>query len=134
MSVSPLPEFKGSAIPFIGGVHRAYGVRAVDGDTIDVIVDCGFEQYRTERVRVLGVNTPELHDPDSAVRLRAVAAKQFTASLIEGTVFVVITTKTSDAYDKYGRYLASVIFLFPTGPTLTERLIAAGHGVPYPSP
>lgn len=129
MSTSRLPQFNGSTVAFIGGVYRAYGIRAVDGDTIDVVVDCGFEQYRTERVRVLGVNTPELHDPDSAVRLRAVAAKEFTASLIEGTVFTVITTKSTAAYDKYGRYLASVIF--PLGPTLTERLIAAGHGVAF---
>lgn len=131
MSVSSLPQFGKSSVSFIGGVYRAFGVRAVDGDTIDVIVDVGFEDYRTERVRVAGVNTPEMHDPDPAIRLRAEQAKAFTASAIEGNIFIVRTWKITDPREKYGRYLADVIFPGAPGDTLTQRLITAGLGVAY---
>lgn len=131
MSTSPLPQFADSPLAFIGGVYRAAGVRAVDGDTIDVIVDVGFEDYRTERVRVGGVNTPELHATDPAVRAAAVAARSFTAAQIEGKIFIVKTWKITDSREKFGRYLADVIFPGAAGDTLTARLLAAGHGVAY---
>lgn len=46
------------AVPAIWA-YRAKVERVIDGDTLDVTVDAGFANYRTERLRLLGVNTPE---------------------------------------------------------------------------
>src|SRR5436190_17061357 len=92
MTVAPL-EFRNAAVPFVGGHYRAYGLRCIDGDTLEVLIDCGLSIYRTETVRVAGVNTPELHARDAEDRIRAVEARAFTASLTEGKVFRVQTYK-----------------------------------------
>ena len=120
-------EFQASTIPFTGGVYRAAGLRAVDGDTVDVLIDLGLNTYRTERVRLAGVNTPELHASDPAVRASAQQALAFTAQHVEGQVFTVQTYKSGD--EKYGRYLCKV--LFSDGTYLADLLIAAGLGVPF---
>lgn len=127
MSDAPI-EFQHSLLPFQGGLYRAYGLRAIDGDTIDILVDLGLSCYRTETVRVAGVNTPELHASDPVVRGQAQAAKAFTAKLIEGRVFIVRTYRPAQETEKYGRYLAEVQL---PGGTLASQLIAAGLGVPF---
>lgn len=127
MSDAPL-EFRQSPIPFVGGLYRAYGLRAIDGDTVAIVVDMGLSIYRTETVRVAGVNTPELHARDVGERDRAIHARAFTAALIEGKVFRVQTYKPPRETEKYGRYLADV--LLPGG-SLAALLIAEGLGVPY---
>lgn len=120
-------EFQSTTVPFTGGVYRAAGLRAIDGDTVDVLIDLGLNAYRTERVRVAGVNTPELHASDPTVRAQALAAQQFTAQHVEGQVFTVQTYKAGE--EKYGRYLADI--RFPDGSSLAALLIAAGLGVAF---
>ncbi len=120
-------EFQHSDVPFTGGLYRAYGLRAIDGDTCDIVVDVGLDVYRTERVRVHGVNAPELHAIDGAMRAKALQAKAFTAHLVEGQTFTVRTYKSGD--EKFGRYLADV--LFPDGTSLATLLIANGLGVAF---
>lgn len=51
-----------SAVPTIWA-YRARPARVIDGDTIDVTVDAGFANFRTERLRLLGVNAPEKRGP-----------------------------------------------------------------------
>lgn len=127
MSITPPREFQGAGVPFTGGLYRAYGLRVVDGDTIDIIIDLGLDVYRTERVRVAGVDTPELRASDPAVRAKAIEAKAFTAAHTEGRLFTVRTYKSGD--EKYGRYLADV--LLPDGMSLAALLIATELGVSY---
>ena len=103
--------------------------RVVDGDTVDISLDLGFETYRKLRVRLNGINTPELHDPDKDVRAKAVAAMTFLAdALPRGLEVRVVTIK--DRTEKYGRYLADI---FQTGQTVTvqSKLITAGLAVEY---
>ena len=128
MSDAPI-EFRNATVAFPGGLYRAYGLRAVDGDTIAVVVDMGLSIYREETVRVAGVNTPELHASDPVIRAQAIAAKAFTAGKIEGQTFTLRTYKPPRETEKYGRYLADVEF--PDGTSLAALLIAAGLGVPY---
>ena len=127
MSDTPL-EFRGASVPFPGGLYRAYGLRAVDGDTITVVIDLGLAIYRTETIRVAGVNTPELHARDAGERAQATLAREFVAQRTEGQVFRVQTYKPPRETEKYGRYLADV--LLDTG-SLAALLIAEGLGVPY---
>lgn len=116
----------------------AFCTNVVDGDTIDVQIDAGFHATRTERLRLLGVNTPELHDADPIKRGAANDAKVFTTqTLLDWSVqdivkyTLVIETSKSDAF---GRYLARVwrrTEAGVVGADLSSLIIAAGHGVPF---
>jgi micrococcal nuclease len=83
-------------------VLRGVGIRAVDGDTLVVRLDGG----RQERVRVIGVDTPEDVDPRRPVQCYSRRAAAFTARTVEGRR--VSLTVGREARDRYGRLLAYV--------------------------
>lgn len=110
-------------------------VRIVDGDTFDAYVDQGMRNYRTERIRLLGINTPELHAKDPIVREAAKEAKQ-AASIWFGEALafnpnnkwpLLIETEKDDAF---GRYLG-IITRNSDGEVLNAYLLANGFAVPY---
>jgi len=113
--------------------YRAACTNVVDGDTYDLVIDTGFRTERTERVRLLGVNAPEMHG-DAAEAGHA--AREFADQWFEAAVklagagwkwpLIVTTTKTDD----FGRYLAEIVRA-GDGASLAEALLAAGHAVPY---
>ena len=96
--------------------------RVVDGDTYDIDIDLGLSVWvRNERVRLYGVDTPEIYGvkKGSEEYLRGKASSDFAKSLIrKGTLAVVETIK--DSKGKYGRYLAVLYIRVP------EELLA-GH-------
>lgn len=109
--------------------YRAQLVRVVDGDTIDVTVDAGFANYRTERLRLLGVNAPEMRGPS---RPAALAAAGYVTSWLGAVPFdddwpLVIETHKGDAF---GRYLARV-WRTTDGRCLNDDLLASGHAVRF---
>jgi micrococcal nuclease len=96
--------------------YRARPVRAIDGDTIEVVVDLGFGLTMGAgswpfRIRVLGVNCPEMHSKDEALRAKAVEAKAFTAKWLADAAArtdewpIRIATEKGDSF---GRWLATV--------------------------
>jgi micrococcal nuclease len=93
--------------------------RAVDGDTI-VLAD-------KERVRLIGVDTPELHHPRKPVQYFAVEAYRFTQSVAEGKK--VRLEYDWQRRDRYGRLLAYVYL--PDGTFLNAELIRQGFGHAY---
>ena len=107
--------------------YRARALNVVDGDTVDLFIDLGFRMTSTQRVRLLGVNTPELHSPDLSVRERAVAAKQFLMSmlLIGGDWPLIVQTAKSDSF---GRWLADI---WVAGTHVNNALLEKGHAVPF---
>lgn len=121
------------SMPVQQWVFRARVVRVVDGDTLDLEIDCGMHARRVERLRVLHVDAPETR----GVRDRApgLAAKQFVTdwcAVASGAVtnagfpLVIQTLKT----DSFGRYLAD-IWREIDGANLSDDLLAAGMAVPY---
>ena len=94
-------------------------VRVVDGDTI--VLDGG------ERVRLIGVDTPELHHPLKPVQTFAQEAKDRTVALAEGRR--VGLEYDWQRQDRYGRTLAFVFL--PDGSLLNLRLIEEGYGFAY---
>ncbi len=93
-SAAPKHEMPGAVAP------NATLVKVVDGDTIDVTVD-GTE----ERVRLIGIDTPETKKPDTPVECFGPEASAFTTSLLpEGTPLNL--ERDVEARDKYGRLLA----------------------------
>jgi len=97
-----------SDIAFIPPLLRARVLRVIDGDTIDVEIDCGFRTVRTERLRLLGVNAPELRAREPAEREAAQLAKAHLMQRLPATPgrwSVLIRTSKADAF---GRYLADI--------------------------
>ena len=106
--------------------YRARCLRVIDGDTIKLYVDKGFDNYMILRVRLLGVNCPEIGTPGYK------EAKAFTYDWMESSKTInsddwtlTIETKRLDAF---GRYLARVRSI-KHGSDLSEDLITKNHGV-----
>jgi micrococcal nuclease len=80
-------------------------VKIVDGDTIDVIIDIGFNILRRERIRLSRIDTPESNSKDEREKLLAFEAKEYLSIwLINQNTLKIKTTKD----DKYGRYLGEI--------------------------
>jgi micrococcal nuclease len=107
-------------------------IRVVDGDTVDVDIDLGFGIcLKDERVRIMGIDTPESRTSDRVEKLFGIAAKNRLKELLEKDA-KLITTEDKDGEDmkgKFGRILGD--FRAADGKLVTEIMIAEGHCVPY---
>jgi len=104
-------------------------VRVVDGDSVDVRVD-----GKVERIRVIGLDTPETVDPRKAVQCFGREASAHAKELLPlGTVVTLESDPTQDTRDRYGRMLAFILFEAEPGITanFTESMIAGGYGHHY---
>lgn len=92
------------------GTLRAFGVRAIDGDTIVAMVDVGFSTYMLMHLRIAGVNTPEIVGTTGEERERALNAQRFTESMTVGEALLVRTylTRTGEPQMTFQRYVADV--------------------------
>lgn len=112
--------------------YDVHVVRVVDGDTVDVDIDLGFKiQLKDERVRIMGIDTPESRTSDRVEKLFGIAAKNRLYSLLEKDA-KLITTEDKDGEDmkgKFGRILGD--FRAADGRLVTEIMIEEGHCVPY---
>ena len=107
-------------------------LKAVDGDTVDVDIDLGFNIWlRDERVRIMGIDTPESRTSDKVEKVFGRAAKARLKELLtEGGVLVTTEEKNGeDMRGKFGRILGD--FKTPDGKLVTEVMIEEGHCVPY---
>lgn len=110
--------------------YRCQVTRVVDGDTLDVLVDVGFHGRRIERLRILGVNAPEVH---GETKPAGDAATTFTAAWVKaGQVvggewpFTVETAKS----DSFGRYLGTLRYA-GSDESLADALLTAHQAVRY---
>lgn len=94
--------------------------RVVDGDTLDLELDLGFRVRTVQRVRLIGIDTPEIASKDAGDRERAKAAREFVAAWIGRQENQIRAETTRD--DKYGRMLAE---LHGDSSTLTGDLLEA---------
>lgn len=77
----------------------------VDGDTIDVDIDLGFDISFSSRVRLAGIDTPESRTSDKAEKVLGLESKEYLKSKIRDAKSVVIKTEKMDSSEKYGRIL-----------------------------
>ena len=107
-------------------------IKVVDGDTVDVDIDLGFGIcLKDERVRVMGIDTPESRTRDKVEDLFGEASKARVKELmVDGGKLITTENKHGeDMKGKFGRILGD--FLLPSGKTLTDTLIEEGHAVAY---
>ncbi len=100
-------------------------IHVVDGDTLHVCLDLGFDTYRNCTVRLLGINTPEMSTPEGPVAKR-VTEDWLVAQAPVGTVdthMIPVKVRTiKDKKEKYGRYLAVI---WPYDNTHTAESVSA---------
>lgn len=101
--------------------YSARVIRVVDGDTVHLEVDLGFDVKRSDSFRFYGINAPEMKTPEGKV------AKAYLETLIKPGDEVVLRTR-KDKREKYGRYLAQ---LAVAGIDVNANMIESGHAVAY---
>ena len=108
--------------------------RVVDGDTIDVTIDLGFDLYKKERVRVAGVDTPEKRTRDKEEKVLGIDAtnwlKERLEAAIKGDDELTIRTELVGGVGKYGRLLGW-LYIGDTETTLNELMISEGCAWSY---
>jgi len=106
--------------------------RVVDGDTVDVDIDLGFGMWmHDERIRIMGIDTPESRTSDKVEKIFGKAAKARLQELLGETAILKtqISKKGEDMRGKFGRVLGD--FVAADGRLVTEIMIEEGHCVPY---
>ena len=111
--------------------YRAKVVRVIDGDTVDVDIDLGFGIWqKNERVRIMGIDTPESRTRNKIEKKFGLAAKAKLKSLLgpNPVLQTTISKKGEDMKGKFGRVLGDFII---DGKQVTEIMCKTGHAVPY---
>ena len=102
----------------------------VDGDTIDVEIDLGFDISFSSRVRLAGIDTPESRTTNKAEKVLGLEAKEYVKSKIKDAQVVVIKTEKMDSSEKYGRILGW-LFLDGSKVSVNEQMILDGYAWGY---
>lgn len=104
--------------------------KIVDGDTIDVDIDLGFNISFSQRVRLAGIDTPESRTKDAREKALGLEVKNKVKVSMESAKKVVIKTELPDSTEKYGRILGWV-YLDGATKSLNEQLIEEGYAWGY---
>jgi endonuclease YncB( thermonuclease family) len=111
--------------------YKAYLERVIDGDTLLVTIDLGFSLIKEQRLRLRGIDAPELGEPGGS------ASKRFVESELKNTQFIIIKTYGTDLYD---RFLVDIFYLpgeedsnrvIHEGKFLNNELLNEGLAIPF---
>jgi micrococcal nuclease len=115
-------------------IYKAELIRVVDGDTVDLVIDLGFDTFRHERFRLYGIDAPEMN-----TQAGKVAKKWLWDALqpLEAIYVQTIQLSTKAKRDKYGRFLAVLYGELPTlvplarepihPSSINARMVIEGH-------
>ena len=108
--------------------------KVLDGDTIDVIIDLGFDLAKTERVRIAGVDTPEKRTRNLEEKALGIDATEWLKDKLEGAIDgdddLVIRTELDGGVGKYGRLLGW-LYIGDATVSLNEKMIDEGYAWAY---
>lgn len=110
------------------------GCKVVDGDTVDLLVDLGFRIWVKKRLRLKGVDTPELFGENKE---EGKTAKRFVDAIMASASRIIVKTDKPYSTDKYGRWLGTIHYwtqanvFSADGTNLNQELIDKGLGKPY---
>jgi len=115
-------------------IYRAKLDRVVDGDTVDALIDVGFDIWFKKRIRFMGLDTWESRTKDLEEKKKGLAAKARTKELLEK-----VSSKSgyfrlkSHGLGKYGRVLGEIFIMDKDGKqwSVNETLITEGHAYVY---
>ena len=108
--------------------------RVVDGDTIDVTIDLGFDLLKKERVRIAGVDTPEKRTRDKEEKVLGIDATNWMKEHLEGAIKggeeLIIRTELKGGVGKYGRLLGW-LYVGEDAVSLNQQMIQEGYAWAY---
>ena len=108
--------------------------KVLDGDTIDVIIDLGFDLAKTERVRIAGVDTPEKRTRNLEEKALGIDATEWLKDKLEGAIDgddeLTIRTELVGGVGKYGRLLGW-LYIGDATVSLNEQMITEGYAWAY---
>ena len=102
----------------------------VDGDTIDVVIDLGFDILFASRVRLAGIDTPESRTTDKAEKALGIEAKEYLKKQLKDAKSVVIRTEKMNSSEKYGRILGWV-YVNGESESVNNKMINDGYAWGY---
>ena len=109
-------------------------VKVLDGDTIDVLIDLGFDLYKKERVRIAGVDTPEKRTRNLEEKELGIDAtnwlKKELEDVLAGDDELIVRTELHGGVGKYGRLLGWV-YVGDEQVSLNEQMITQGYAHAY---
>mgnify|MGYP003151010819 CR=1 FL=1 len=105
--------------------------RVVDGDTVDVTIDCGFKIYIKKRVRLKGINTPECRTKDLEEKARGLAAKDRLIEILDSWGNKMVIRTSINKKGKFGRLLGELIKIGDAYQNANKMLLEEGHAVEY---
>ena len=108
--------------------YRAELDRVVDGDTIDVVLDLGFDLHLKARIRCVGINAPESRTRDLVEKQKGLEAKRFVEDWLGNCDTIIVQTQL-DKKGKFGRILGNI--LNADGACLNDEMVSLGHATPY---
>lgn len=109
--------------------YKANLERVVDGDTIDVVLQLGFDINMKARIRFAGINAPESRTRDPIEKEAGLAAKRYVENWCNDGDNQVIVETQLDEKGKFGRILGRILNL--DGECLNDEMLALGHAKPY---
>ena len=102
----------------------------IDGDTIDVVIDLGFDILFASRVRLAGIDTPESRTTDKAEKALGIEAKEYLKKQLKDAKSVVIRTEKMNSSEKYGRILGWV-YINGESESVNNKMINDGYAWGY---
>ena len=102
--------------------------KVVDGDTIDVILDMGFNILFAQRVRLFGIDTPESRTRDLVEKKYGLKAKKFLQDKLKKAKSITIRTHKGEEKGKFGRILGDI---YCDGKSVNSEMVKVGHAVAY---
>ena len=110
--------------------YKVKATDVIDGDTIDVVIDLGFDIFTNRRVRLAGIDTPESRTTNLNEKKFGMEAKEHLKHLLGNASNIVIKTLATDVNEKYGRVLGKV-YTDSSAISVNDLLVSHGYAWSY---
>ena len=104
--------------------------RVVDGDTVDAEVDLGFDTFIKDRIRLMGIDTPESRTRNKKEKALGLAAKAYLKELLRENKGNIILRTSKEGKGKFGRILGTLL-IYDGMTSVNQMLVNEGHARPY---
>ena len=104
--------------------------KVVDGDTIDVVIDLGFDIMFSSRVRLAGIDTPESRTTDKHEKALGLESKEYLKKNLKDAKSIVIKTEKMNSSEKYGRILGW-LYINDDTESINDKMINDGYAWGY---
>ena len=102
----------------------------VDGDTVDAEVDLGFDTFIKDRIRLMGLDTPESRTRNKKEKALGLAAKAYLKELLKENKGDIILRTSKEGKGKFGRILGTLL-IYDGKTSVNQMLIDEGHARNY---